>query len=89
MIYKKYEAMREANIHPTPPLLSREKRRMCREFIRRSEEITKEFKTALYIEYDVIDNPKRDLAFEVAQNIYSVEYFDTESAFSYIIKLIE
>lgn len=89
MIYEKYEAMKKANIHPTPPLLSREKRRMAREYIKRSKEITEEFKLALYEEYDVTDNPKRDLAFEVAQNLRSVDYYDVESTFLYIVQLIE
>ena len=89
MIYEKYEAMKKANIHPTPPLLSREKRRMAREYIKRSEEITEEFKLALYEEYGVADNPKRDLAFEVAENLRSVDYQDVESTFLYIVQLIE
>lgn len=89
MIYEKYEAMKNANIHPIPPLISREKRRATKEYIKRSEEITEEFKLALYEEYGVTDNPKRDLAFEVAQNLRSVDYYDVESTFLYIIKLIE
>jgi 5'-3' exonuclease len=89
LIYEKYEAMREANIHPTPPLLSREKRRMAKEYIKQSKEITEEFKLALYEEYGVTNNPKRDLAFEVAQNLRSVDYYDVESTFLYIVQLIE
>lgn len=90
MIYETYENMRSLNIHPEIPLTTHERREQGREFVSRSVEIDTEFENAIYVEYDMCNNPKREIAFKIAKRWAARGgYYDIECLFVAIASLIK
>lgn len=75
-------------MHPQIPLITEELRQQTLEYIKLAEKIDVDFETELYIEYNAVENPKRELAFELAKKwTHHNEYYDIESIFAAIIEL--
>ena len=90
MIYEKYEKMGRLNIHPEIPLITNERREQGREFVSCSVKIDSEFENALYAEYSLLNNPKREIAFKIAKRWAARgEYYDIECLFAAIASLIK
>lgn len=90
MIYEVYANQRNSIIHPDISIPVLERLPLLREYVKLVGMVDVEFECALYSEYGIEDNPKKQLVFKYAKKwAYPPEYFDIESIFSDIVELIK
>lgn len=90
MIYEAYATQRKTIIHPDISIPVLERLPLLREYVKLVGMVDVEFESALYSEYDVEDNPKKEMIFKFAKKwAYPPEYYDIENIFSDMVELIK